>query len=358
MNNIISHNSGKTFICRGFMDRASRGGYNIILPVDVKDEMKSSIMPVQEKFASKLLKDEKPQSTNVMTFRPSFFLGVKGYSELPSENYWYTPALNDISQLDFMTLLNAEQLTEPQRIAVTEIYEELKNYVGDVNIDVISNIIDNLEGFDERQKNSLKTKFYPLKYSKILDKDTKKGLDFERLLKAGTVLALNMNGFDNITRDNAGLPQVYYSIWLRKIISLRRQKKIKPVIFIVDEASRFIPAQGNPSSKIETAESVDLDGRHGIQYLFLTQSPFRFPEDIIRQCRYYLLPYSTDIPSMVYIMKISGVVSWSANVYAQRCAQIKKQLKKFQWLFIDRNTNEFSIITAISPLSCHMETSQ
>lgn len=352
---IGSTRTGKTFCLRGIGDRMSKAGYSLCYLPDVKNEFYSSRKPLQTKFHSLLLKGEKPKATTIMTFRPTFFKNVREYSELPEYNYWYTPNIKDLSELDFMTLLNADELTEPQRIAVKEIYEQLKDLIGDVSLEDINNIIDGLEDFDDRQKMSLRTKFLPLKYAYFFEHE-KQGLDFERLMKARIALSLNMEGFDNITRDGAGLPQVFVSIWLRKLITLRRQRKIAPLIIITDEASRFIPEKGNPSCKLEFMESFDLDARHGINYIVASQQPTKIPEQIITQCKYLLIPYNADIEAFKYLFKLSGVTSWSAVVFAQRCAMIKKKMKKFEWVIINRNTNSYDIIKAVAPLSMHAET--
>lgn len=355
-NRVIGHNSGKTFILRGFGDRISKVGYGVIYLTDIKDEFKSSINPVQSKFTKLLLPGEKPTATNVMTFRPTFFKTVKGYENLPADNFWYTPALNDLSELDFMTLINADEMTAPQQIACKEIYNKIIKTKDIITLEKIYDIIDNLKDFDTRQKMSLRTKFLPLQYSQMFSED-KKGLDFERMINLGFVPALNLEGFDNITREGAGLPQVVVSIWLRKIIDLRVKTKIPPLYIIVDEASRFVPAQGNPSSKQEVLESVDIHGRFGISYVFATQEAQKLPDALLNQCKIYLIPYNIDVNSLAFLFKKSGVVDWSAVVYNQRCAQLKKRMKKYEWILIDRNANDYTIISSLAPLSFHTETS-
>lgn len=350
--------TGKSFTVRGLGDRLLRSGYAVVYLPDVKNEFKSSVKPLQKKFEKGILENEHPTGTNVMTFRPTFFKNVRGYNTLPEDNYWYTANLKDLSELDFMTMINADELTEPQRIAVKEIYEQIIKVEGVVDLNIVNDIIENLEDFDERQKMSLRTKFLPLKYSYILEDDEIKGLEFKDMINAGVVLALNMEGFDNISRDGAGLPQVYVSIWLRKLIELRRRRLITSIFIITDEASRFIPAQGDPSCKIEFLESIDIDTRYGINYIFATQSPTKVPENLINQCRYLLIPYNAEVETFKYLFKLSGVVTWSLNVYTQRCAQLKKSMKKYQWVIIDRNTNSYDIITSLSPLSYHEETTK
>ena len=353
---IAATRSGKTFILRGMADRIIRAKQAVVFLPDVKDEFKSSNYPLQSKFHNLLLPGEKPSPTTVMTFRPTFFKNVRGYEELPKDNYWYTPNLADLSELDFMTLIKAEELTEPQKIAVKEIYERLKKYVNvEVDLEDIYSIIDELEDFDDRQKMSLRTKFLPLKYSNFFSEE-RKGLPFARMLKARIALALNMEGFDNISREGSGLPQVFVSIWLRKIINLRRKKKIPPLFIITDEATRFIPANSNPSCKVEFLESIDLDSRYNINYFFAAQAAQKLPDTLINQCRYIWIPYNADIETFKYLFKLSGVVSWALNIYAQRCAQIKKQMKKYEWVLIDRNMNNYTIIKSIAPLSKHAET--
>jgi hypothetical protein len=315
----------------------------------------SSSYPVQKKFESKLLPGEKPTAMQIMTFRPTFFKTVRGYEELPEDNYWWTPDLTDLSELDFMTLIKSDTMTPPQQIACKEIYNTIIKRK-EITLEGIYQIIDDLKDFDTRQKTSLRTKFLPLQYSQMFSTDVK-GLDFERAINAGFALSLNLNGFDAISREGASLPSVMVSIWLRKIVLLRSQKKIPPVFFFLDEASRFAPAIGNPSSKLEILESYDLHARWGISWVTMTQEAQKIPEAMINQSKIYLIPYNTDIQNMQFLFKKSGVVDWAAVVYSQRCAQIKKRMKKYEWIIINRTDNDYSIIKSIAPLSMHMETS-
>ncbi len=347
--------TGKTFSVRGITDRAIQGGFNVLFATDIKNEFYSSNQVVQEKFRKNLLKNEKPTRTNVMVFRPTFFKTVRGYQKLPKDNYWYTPDITDLNELDFMTLMKVNTLTDPQKIAMKEIYEKVSKFEGNLKIDDIYTFIEELKDYDDRQKKSLRTKFLPLKYSGILDDSLKKGLPFEELYNAKIPISLNMQGFDALGRDGAGLPQVYVSIFLRKTITLRRDRKIKPVFIVVDEASRFVPRDSEPSTKIEIMESVDIDSREGIFYFFLVQTPWKLPEEIINQCKYFFIPYNADIKSFKYLFKLSGIVTWASNQYQQKCARLKQQMNKFEWVVIDRNKNDYEIIKMLSPLSYHAE---
>jgi hypothetical protein len=121
----------------------------------------------------------------------------------------------------------------------------------------------------------------------------------------------------------------------------------------VEDTHNFILANG-----IITHNSVDLDTRYGINYVFATQSPEKIPEEVITQCKYLMIPYNADIEAFKYLFKLSGAVSWSLNVYTQRCSQLKKTMKKYQWVIIDRDKNNYEIITPLSPLSYHDETTK
>lgn len=349
--------SGKTFVLRGLWDRLDAAGYFCsVFLTDVKAEASSSCRPVQDKFRDGLLEDEKPRPTEVITFRPKFFKNVTGYDSLPENNIWYSPRLNDLSELDFMTLMRVDSMTEPQKIAMKEIFEGLKDKEY-VDIDVIYEIIDDLGDFADSQKTSLRTKFLPLKQSGFFDEDNK-DIDFELLLNNGFVPALNLNGFDEISREGSGFPQVFVSIWIRKISTLRKNNKIKPLFFISDEASRFFPKDGNPSCKIEAKESVDISSKFGISWVFATQSPQKMPIEIVNQCKYFLIPYNADMETFKHLFKLSGVVSWAGVNYNRNISKIMKSMKKYEWVLIDRNLMKYCIIKSLSPLSRHAETDQ
>ena len=65
--------SGKTYTIRSIIDRSIKAGYCGVFANDVKDELKSSLNPVQYKFQSTLFQNEKPTALKVATLRPTFF---------------------------------------------------------------------------------------------------------------------------------------------------------------------------------------------------------------------------------------------------------------------------------------------
>ncbi len=352
--------AGKTWFIRSLMDRVNKiGHFGCCFLTDIKDELKSSSDPVQQKFQRFLFPGEYPRATPNLIFRPIFFRDVRNYDALPSDNVWYAPKITDLNELDFMTLLQTKSMTDPQKLAMKEIYEGLKEYrdLPVIPFELFEDLVNNLKDFSDSQKSSLRTKFLPLKYSGLLDKEDY-SIDFKEIFDANMIPALNLKGFDNIKRDGAGLPQVFVSIWIRKIIALRRARKISPMLVVMDEASRFIHKDMQSSTKLEVSESIDLDAREGVSWVIISQSPTKIDEEILNQCRYMLIPYNADINTMKYLFKLSGIVTWSPINFERNLSKIKKKMKKFQWVLIDRNMNNYIVIQSIAPLSNHSETVQ
>jgi hypothetical protein len=136
-----------------------------------------------------------------------------------------------------------------------------------------------------------------------------------------------------------------------KILKIERVGIKKTYDIEVKDNHNFILKNG-----VLTHNSVDLDSRYGINYVFASQTAQKMPEQLVTQCKLIMIPYNADIESFVYLFKLSGCVTWAPNVYRQRCSQIKKRMKKYEWVIIDRNSNDYEIIKAIAPLSEHAET--
>ena len=350
-NGILSHNSGKTFIIRAISDRLYQAGIACVFIIDVKDEMKSSIKPLQPKFASLLAKSEKPTGMPFITFRPCFFQTLASHNKLPEDNMWYSPEIKDLEMYDFFTLFNKDKLTLSQQIALEEIYKKFKEY-NTSRLEDVNEIIDDMTDITEVQKMALKYKFKSVINSKFFDDRFKKNII--RFIRNRITIGFNMNDFDSFGRDNS-YPQVMVALTLRKIRMARKAKEIPRVAIFVDEAARFLPRNANPSSRIEFEESVDVDTRFGIDYWFATQGFNDIPEKIVKQCRYIFIPYNADLDVFRDAFKLSGLMK-NIQVLNNQVARIKRKMDKHEWLIIDRNSNGYVIIKPVAPLSFHMET--
>lgn len=344
--------SGKTFLLREMADRFNKAGYAVIFLPDVKDEFKSSRKPVQPQFYNLLLQGEVPRPMNVVTFRPTFFKAMD--ERLAKGNIWYSPHFANVTRADFMTLFNADSLTVNQQVMLELLYESIRKNMNDekdFNLDDIDTIIDDIADLTPASKTQMKFKFRPFKTSRFYEKQHMKSV--VTAIQSGIVPAINMEGFDNFGKGNFSYPEVVFSIVLRAVINARRHKKIPPVWVIVDEASRFIPKDQNPSCKRVVMESVDLDTRYNVNYAFAVQEISKMPEEIVKQCRYMFIPYSADVGTIKECLTIAGLIRFT-QTGVNEALRLKQSMKKYQWVIIDRTTGTKEIVSPLGPLSAHM----
>ncbi len=342
--------SGKTFSLRSMADRFRKSGYALLFLPDVKDEFRSSIRPVQQQFHHLLLKGEEPQGMPVITYRPTFFKTIG--NKLPKDNIWYSPHFSNISKVDFMTLFRAESLTNNQQNMLEIIYEALQQQDADkFKLEDMDMIIDGLTEMATSSKVQMKFKFRPFKTSKFYEEEHIKSI--VKTLQDGNAVAINMEGFDNYGKGGFAYPEVVFSIVLRAAINARRKKLIPPLWVIVDEASRFVPNDQNPSCKRVVTESVDVDSRYEINYAFAVQDITKLPEEVVKQCRYIMVPYSADVPTIKACMSLGGLIRYQQTAIND-ALKVKHSLKKFEWMIIDRTAGGYEIIKFLSPLSEHM----
>lgn len=356
-NNIITHNSGKTWLMRSSADRLLRSNKLVFFPVDVKNELFSSAEPLQPKFHHLLLKGEKPEGFETITLRPTFFKSLPQYNELPKGNVWFSVKLSDITQGDFKLLVNyyGKGVTDNQRISFDLIWEELKK-TPFTSWEQIDAIVDGMPHQSDMQCESLKRKFVPLKLSHFYEEEHCR--DIIPAIEKGVVFGINFENFESFGRENNGMCQAFLAMMLRKVIMARRAKRLsKPIHILIDEVSRFIPLDQETATKLEVQQSVQLDARYGVNYWFAIQEWDMFPEDIINQCRYMMLPSNSPVPIIEKALKSSGLTRYVQRSY-QDAVQIKQQMRRHEWLVIDRTLQTKEIIMPLAPLSCHAETTK
>jgi hypothetical protein len=359
-NDILTHNSGKTFFLRSMGDRIYKSGRDLIYLSDVKNEFYTSKEPVQSKFHSGLLDGETPMGIPVVSLRPTFFKTVM--TSKPTDNFWYSIDVNKLSKADFMTMMNVEELTATQRIAMDVIFEELMKKMDDgtrFSLEMVEEIIDEIKEMSSMQKNALKFKFRPLRDSKFIEND------FERSIVAllqhprRYVPAINMENFDSFGKGSFSFPEVILNVALREAILARRAGTIKPLWVIMDESSRFIGNRKQGSLKQNILESVDLDTRYHINYIFATQVIEDIPENILKQCKYIFIPATADVNTIKTVLVQTAMVK-NQQVAPNRAMRLKQRMKKvkFSWVILNRMDGTMDLVTPLSPLSRHLETSQ
>lgn len=354
--------SGKTFSMRSMMDRLYATGTTMLHLNDCKNEFYSSKKPAHPKFHHHLLKNEVPRGLKVVALRPTFFKSVNPH--LPKDNYWFSIDFKRMTQNDFFTLMNSEQITHNQRIFLDIIYKSVfdflkKNPEKSFSVELVEDIIETIEDLSTIQRQSLKMKFRPLKDSYFYDADTE--VDIVELLKQGFVPALNMENFETFGRGGFLFPEVILSMVLRSIIFAKRNKELPGKLWVfMDEAPRFIANDKKTSIKSLIQESFMLDTRYNVNYCIATQSFNVIPEEIKENSKYIFIPNSLDLQTTRTILMDAGLFR-NVQSSTNDAIKIKNRMARFHdysWLVLNRMTMQTDIVVFNPPLSYHVETGE
>ena len=374
-NGILSSNSGKTFMMRLKGDRLYKAGRAVVYLTDVKDEFKSSRYPVQKKFENLLMENEKPEGFKIVTLRPTFFKEVRGYTELPENNFWYSPDLLEMSKADFITFFSNVAKGDIKTLALDSMYfsmlkivEKLQNEnkqrakkgTEEIDYSLYDVLLDTIEilpeEFSEGQKNSFRRMIIPLKESTFFEKKYVRNIT--KLMQKGYIIAINLNGFEKLGTSAAFVyPEVVLSLVLREIIDARIAGKIPNVYVFLDECVRFIGKQCKSSFKYSVSESFDLHTKFGVNYDIATQYIEKIDEGMLEQCRYLAIPRTATTNTIQ-----RAIVSFGLTKNIQRSVNdsitLKNKMSKYphSWLILDRTTGDQTIVLPTAPLSNHMET--
>lgn len=335
--------TGKTFSMRSMMDRLYRSGYPIVILPDTKDEYKSSLLPVQNEFQNNMLPGEYPEGLKMKIYRPKFFKG-----ELPDKNEWITIDLCDLSKADFKTLMSYEKLPAVQQKDILIIYDKIEK--GEFK--TIEDIIEYQKKNKEIGK-AIINYMIPLQNSNLLSSRYVQNIIND--LVEGYIPVLNFRGFESLGEGGDENCQVMIAIWIREIVEARRQGKIPPLFILMDELARWCPASGDPSSKKEIMQSVDLHAGEGVNYIFATQRVGSIPEDIISQCKYQLIPKSGDDDLWSNILRRNMIIRDTHTDFS-RVQKMRQQMYRWFWLIVNSKEKKFNFIRFLSPLSKHQKT--
>lgn len=355
-----STRAGKTFFIRSMGDRLYQTGRDLMYLTDVKNEFHSSIDPVQPEFEGELLEGETPTGLNVVTLRPTFFKSVSPIKH-PS-NFWYSVDMRELSKADFNTMMNITEMTMTQQVSMELIFQELqKRFKKDENltfsISLMNDIIDSIEELSSVQRTSLKFKFRPLEYSHFFDDKYQRNI--VSLIQKGYVPAINVENFDSFGKGAFLFPEVTLNIVLRAVIQARRSGKIKPVWVVLDEASRFIGNRKSGSLKESIIESVDLDTRYNVNYIFASQVIEDVPDNVLKQSKYIFVPATADVSTIKFILVNTGNTK-NIQTSVRDAMKLKRIMKriKYSWIVINRMTGDMDLIKPLPPLSKHTTTSK
>ena len=342
--------SGKTWFTRRVGTVAFNSGYSVIYLTDIKNEMKTSKQPLQDKFKKFLAEGEYPISCPTVTLRPKFMDNMLGASILDDEQYFQL-SLGDISSPDLLLLLNfTTDKSKNQIQIVTNIWAK-----------VISGEIKNLQEFhdavgkDPAQKalkQSILNALQPLIAYEVVGEQLL--INWATQLN-NNIVTINLEGYDQVS---AHYMQAYVRIIMRIIYNLRKKGLLKKrVIIFIDEAGRFL--REDSISGQEIRRQVDESAYLGIFMLISAQPLNQIPKAVTAQARYILLPRSYEFDEMFKVLRFAQIYRGNRADKQDFSEQLTtlhdtKDGQKM-WLMLDTAEHKLIKIYPFAPLSWHDE---
>lgn len=353
--------SGKTFLCRGILNRLKKAGMSVFIPTDIKDEFHSNVEPLQSKFHKLLLTGENPNPEKVIILRPTFFKQTSGELKTETNNVWYSPDLTKMNKDDFMTFFRLSELKAPQQAALEFLYrkfsEEIKkeNWIKKFKFDVFNEWLDEVPDINSSTKTSLRLRFASLYESHFYEPQYK--INLTQKIKEGYTIAMNLEGYEQFIQGNFLYVHGIIGITIRELIDARRKKLINRLMIFLEEAPRFIAnIMVNSSVKKIAEESYDVDRRYGVDWLTVTQDMMQMSDKVINQSRYLFVPATIPFEPFKQCFISFGMANSSQNA-ATEAMRLYKQMSpnRREWMAFDRVQRSTTIFTPLAPLSKHAE---
>ncbi len=139
-----------------------------------------------------------------------------------------------------------------------------------------------------------------------------------------------------------------------KIKSIKKVGKRKVFDLEVPKYHNFHLSNG-----VLSHNSVDLDTRYGINYIFASQIVEDVPDSILKQSKYIFIPATADVSSIKFVLINTGMAK-NIQTSINQSMRLKRQLKNlpYSWIVINRMTGVMELVKPLPPLSYHLETSK
>lgn len=348
--------SGKTFLVRSMMDRHKVAGFNVCILTDVKNEYKTSL---KIGTSTKIMRDydEHLQSQDMTIYRPMFF-GEP--FELGKNHQMMQFSIADLSRLDWEQLLQLD-LSNPRDTNKQAPFEVLWKFVADednhdINMDSLLTHITNSSEIDERNRKTFLSRLKLLKESDIIGTMYNVKASLRTDLEEKKTIVINLEGYENYRLFS----QIYVAIINRLLVSFQKDIQI-PLEIIIDEASAFIPQDGNTSTKDEIMLNINRRRYYGIKMTTATQRVKDIAENVVSQAQVIFIPSNPDMEELTDLVKKCGLYrqyGGSGTRYSiEWWRDFIETIKKYQWIMYDKKNDIFEVFEPCHPLS-HQQSSQ
>jgi len=128
--------------------------------------------------------------------------------------------------------------------------------------------------------------------------------DRKELVQFGKISVLSLAGYDDDFRATI------YSLIAEEIFESRIKKELKyPVLFLLEEAHNFVPAQANDSlakkRSISITKQIAQEGRKfGVGLMLISQRPSRLDETTLAMCNSYIIMRMLNPADQSFIRKV------------------------------------------------------
>lgn len=361
--------TGKTWCIRRLQDITYKAGDSVVHLNDCKCELGFSNSPLQKEFHHLLMKNEKPQSTPVVTFRPTFFkqlmpinmAGKDKDKRIRKNNYWYSIDSAQITQGDFNDLVRFPRLSLLQQSVMDDIYKQMMGHIQEGNefdVEYLFEIIDGNEDLKKNDKLRLNMYLKPLKSAYFFDTKWKRSI-VETIAEDKFVPSFNLEDFDKFSKDGVDYVTAFLSIVHRELVSGCRTGKFNRLWCFIDESARILNIENPTNFLNEIYETIELNTRYNINYVFAYQDWNSIPPRILSSCRYIFVPANADPHIFKEVMKRIGKVRNEQIAYNEG-NRLKRRMnpETRDWLVVDTFTSKLEIIRSYAPLSHHATTGE
>lgn len=345
--------SGKTWLLRRIMDMAYYTGFSPVIPCDVKNEFVASLYPANQKQQELFGLNEVARPTPVKVFFPRFL------GDPPSQNQSFQIGLYDLTYSDLLTLFGLSE--SGSSIAQTTTLLHIYNLIRDENVGTMNEFVEELEQMEDATpatKRALKMIANNIIRNDIIGTDFT--INLNSIFANQEIPVLDLLGYEELGLNTAA---AYVAIFLRKVMTARRNKLIKnPLFVLIDEAHEFCNKKKDISSREEIQKMVNLSRTWGISLVLATQNMEDIPPKIMRQARYIFLPQGITWDEGKEIMKSQALLEWDRDAYNEMIYLFKSLKRKKngerEWLCIDVNTKDYTTFFPYAPLSMHQTESR
>ena len=187
-------------------------------------------------------------------------------------------------------------IENPELIDTTDI-NKIINKLGDIGNEVVQGVA---------AKNILNTKLRILFNSMpfIRKSAEQRPVKLNEIVKRKQISVIDMSGIEVIHQ------QALMAILSSKILKARMSGDIPPLLLILEEAHRYIPAGATSTASKPTIKRVAQEGRKFLMGMgIISQRPSRLDDDVLSQCNNQIIMRLTNPNDQNYVKKVSEWVS-------------------------------------------------